>query len=688
MKLKIGLFIILLIIVSAIVTLNIFFQQNYQAEMANQFNQQQLIIAKTVATSILNSLEHLTEETKALALLLAHRGVHADGIEEFITHSFAEIQEDIGIEMNLMDETGKMIYASKKGEVLHEGLSRIHEVSKRLESGEVGVIDRITDDRKLILVTPVKGEESWIGSISIDVDINDVSTKFLAPIKSGQRGYAWMMDNTGTLIYHPAQPDMIGKNIFKADDTCFQCHKSFKAEQQILGAKDVGYSSYVAPQGEDKLVAFSRVNLPQLNWIVCVSIPYSEVIASINNSMRLHSMLVITIFLATVIGAFIIIIINKERVKAETRARYMDKIKEHADELENIVQARTGELQSEKEKLDAIVSSIEAGICIFDEDLSLVWMNRVMQGWFPEGKKEQFTLDHIYRDSQVKEALCGAIVDNRFIQEVAYLAVGNKKGYFQVTSTPLHSHDDHCQILVLIQDITEMKKAEEQLMQSEKLTALARLSAGVAHEIGNPLTSISSYVQILNDMEADDFTKDALGTISKHIARIAAIVRQMSRFSKTKAEDVKLYNVRELINPTIDLVKYDRRTKKIDIQVDVPDDLPSIRVDGNQLMQVFMNLILNAADAMPDGGKLTVRGQRKNDSIEVAFEDTGHGIQQEQVDRIFDPFFTTKDRGTGLGLAVSYSIVKSFGGIITVRSSLDQGSIFLVRLPVGGVQSA
>ncbi|HDH00887.1 MAG TPA: hypothetical protein ENG80_03645, partial [Nitrospirae bacterium] len=111
------------------------------------------------------------------------------------------------------------------------------------------------------------------------------------------------------------------------------------------------------------------------------------------------------------------------------------------------------------------------------------------------------------------------------------------------------------------------------------------------------------------------------------------------------------------------------------------EDLPEITVDGNQMVQVFMNLILNAADAMPEGGRLTIAGRSLNGEIEIAFKDTGQGIDKEYIDRIFDPFFTTKDRGTGLGLAVSYSIVRSFDGNIIVESTPGEGSVFSVRLP-------
>jgi len=218
-------------------------------------------------------------------------------------------------------------------------------------------------------------------------------------------------------------------------------------------------------------------------------------------------------------------------------------------------------------------------------------------------------------------------------------------------------------------------------MHSEKLSALARISAGVAHEIGNPLTSISSYIQILREMDFDEFTKESLETIAKHINRITDIVRQMSGFSKTAIADMKSHNLHELVSLTLDLVKYDKRMKDIKVNVSVPDSLPLVSGDETQLIQVFMNIILNAADAMPGSGMLDIFAAQTNGLVDIFFSDSGPGIPQENLKRIFDPFFTTKEKGTGLGLAVSYSIIKSFQGDITAENRPEGGTIFKVRLP-------
>jgi signal transduction histidine kinase len=219
------------------------------------------------------------------------------------------------------------------------------------------------------------------------------------------------------------------------------------------------------------------------------------------------------------------------------------------------------------------------------------------------------------------------------------------------------------------------------MMHSEKLSALGRISAGVAHEIGNPLTSISSYVQILREMEHDEFTKESLDTIAKHINRITDIVRQMSSFSRTATSDLKPLDVHQLVASTLDLVRYDKRLKHIQVNLDIPEGLPGVIVNETQSIQVFMNIILNAADAMSNGGVLDIKAERLERDVEISFSDTGPGIPSEHMEKIFDPFFTTKEKGTGLGLAVSYNIIKSYRGDIVVENKPGGGTIFKVRLP-------
>jgi signal transduction histidine kinase len=234
------------------------------------------------------------------------------------------------------------------------------------------------------------------------------------------------------------------------------------------------------------------------------------------------------------------------------------------------------------------------------------------------------------------------------------------------------------------------KKLEQQVLHSDRLAALGRLAAGVAHEIGNPLTSISTFAQLLREMATDEFSQHSLDIINNHIQRITDIVRRMSTFSRADALNVKYVQINDVANSTLDLMRLDKRMKSsVEIATSFAPDLPKTMIDEAQISQVFLNIVLNALDAMPDGGKLTVvTGQGPDDqgreAISISFADTGIGIPKKELQKIFDPFFTTKEagKGTGLGLSLSYDIVRRFKGDIHVESEVGKGTTFTVILPV------
>jgi C4-dicarboxylate-specific signal transduction histidine kinase len=681
MRLKVLLIVFLLFVISLIVTLNLFFHQSYEAEMASQINKHQLIIANSIAENINDTFEHFKEEVVSFSNLLAYRGLEHEGLSEFVSYALAELEEEISLKLVVFDRNENMIFSRvTNGFTLGEDERFLLDAARKKTKVEPVIRDSSATDGTIKYSTPILKNGQFLGTVLMYVNIEDVNKKFLASIKHGGKGYAWVMDVYGTLIYHPVQPDMIGKNIFTSEEYCYKCHTSFKVEKEIIRSAQGGVQTYSAPYGEDKLLAFAHTVMPE--WIVIVTMPYSEVTASIKNTMKLQSMIVLAIFILTVLTAFVIIIINRQRVNAEARASYADKVREYAKELESIVQERTRELRSEKEKLDAVIGSIEAGISIFDEKGACVWKNRVLDAWLSDEMKEHLTLKRLLEDSGVNMEYHEAVVEDRVILEVAHMDLGRKQGFFQIAITFFHTPDGHSQMLLLIQDITELKLAEEKLIQSEKIAALSRLSAGVAHEIGNPLTSISSYVQILDGMEGkDEFTSKTLEVISKNINRIVSIVKKMASFTKTHETELREHNVRDLLKATLDLVRYDRRSRNIELKLSVPDELNPVLVDDNQLEQIFLNIILNAIDAMSEGGMLEISAADNDGEVSISFKDTGSGIPPDQLEHVFEPFFTTKESGTGFGLSVSYSIIKSFGGEIDVQSSPGHGTTFTVRLP-------
>jgi two-component system NtrC family sensor kinase len=276
----------------------------------------------------------------------------------------------------------------------------------------------------------------------------------------------------------------------------------------------------------------------------------------------------------------------------------------------------------------------------------------------------------------------------------------------------------------------QLKQAQEELIRTEKLATIGRFAAGVAHEVGNPLGAILGYTGILKKGRMDsEETKDYLKRIEDEIERINKIVRELLDFARPSKSEIREVEINKVIENTLSLLSYQKDFKNIETRLDLQSDLPLIKGDESQLSQVFINIILNAIDAMPDGGKLQIQTgghvidyfhddlsqrtyppRRKSDPVEsdysylrksdpfptlltkfskgdrlvkVRISDTGSGIKKKDLENIFDPFFTTKapDKGTGLGLSISLKIVESLGGEIRVESEEGKGTSFEIYFP-------
>jgi len=239
--------------------------------------------------------------------------------------------------------------------------------------------------------------------------------------------------------------------------------------------------------------------------------------------------------------------------------------------------------------------------------------------------------------------------------------------------------------LILLDDITQRVRLEEQMVQNEKLTSLGLLAAGVAHEVNTPLAVISNYIQMLGkQIPAEDSRQKTIEKIVKQTFRASEIVNNLLNFSRTGAAEFVEVNLNSVLDETLSLVQHPFKAARVNVIRNFTDTLPVVLGSTTRLQQVFLNLFMNARDAMPNGGMLEVRTAAYNGSVEVEVTDTGIGIRPENIHRVFDPFFTTKasGRGTGLGLSVSYGIVKEHAGKLEVRSMTEKGTSFRLEFPV------
>ncbi len=238
--------------------------------------------------------------------------------------------------------------------------------------------------------------------------------------------------------------------------------------------------------------------------------------------------------------------------------------------------------------------------------------------------------------------------------------------------------------LVVVENVTERAQLEEQLLQREKLSSIGLLAAGVAHEVNTPLAGISSYAQMLLQQVPDqDPKRKLLEKIHIQTLRASGIVNNLLNFSRTGDAQFREVELNRVLDDTLQLLEPQLRNAKLDINKNFGEDLPAAYGNASKLQQVFMNLVLNARDAMPAGGRLTINTRLVDTSLVVDLRDTGCGIAPEHIARIYDPFFTTKEvgQGTGLGLALSYGIIQEHGGRIFVESRPGEGAHFTIKLP-------
>ncbi len=719
----------LLVVLSLIIILGQFFHQSLQEEMAGQFNKQQLLLAREVAMNIESFVDHAYKDIRVISRMPEIQKIDQSSqcrpVAEAINFN---IQNEALVTIRVLDKRGIVVYdsASPGREGVNLSKTDYFRKARLLPRNEKLITDLLPgpdqkpESKQFIIATPIyqqhpnRAVPDFSGIVLAVLSLDGITQKYIAPIKSGTRGYAWMMDSDGTLLYHPNQPRMVGKNLYHTDRSCFQCHKSFDTEKKMIEGTAETFGSYEAPGGENKLAAYYKFPVSRKSWLVVVSAPYSDVTALMRKSRRFYSLLIISLFVTTLVASAVVIVTNKKKIKAEEKAMHL----ENQQRLER-------EIELAKNCLESIIENTKANLMVIDKDLTVRIVNTAQARTLGRPKQDivgkplfsLFPEELIPYEGFPIEAILRKTVEGRNFEIKDYRITGLPESplYLAMNVSPILVDGKTPGILITSNNVTKRvkleealklytveledkvdkgtataKKLEQQVLHSEKLAALGRLAAGVAHEIGNPLTSISTFAQLLREMTQDEFTQSSLDIINTHIQRITEIVRRMSTFSRADALNVKEVQLNDVLNSTLDLMRLDKRMKStIEIAVCQDEALPRTMIDEGQMSQVFINIILNALDAMPGGGKLTVTTRQEaddqgRDAILIEFADTGIGIPKQDLEKIFDPFYTTKEagKGTGLGLSLSYNIVKRFKGDIKVESEAGKGTTFTIILPI------
>ena len=394
------------------------------------------------------------------------------------------------------------------------------------------------------------------------------------------------------------------------------------------------------------------------------------------------------------------------------RKKMEEKLRQTRDELELRVEERTAELSKANEVLreqigervraeEALRKSEERYRSMYNNtpimlhsidpngqlvSVSDYWLESM--GYEPNeviGRKSTDFLSEASR-RYAKEVTLPEFFKTGFAKNVPYQFVKKNGEIIDVLLSAISERDEEGKVirtLAVLIDVTDRKRLEQELVQSEKLAATGRLAAGVAHEINNPLSIMKASLQIMKNQLGDDQLKEEVEALDEEVDRIARIVRGLLNFSRPDKGEIKSISLAQIFHGELfNIVKKQLLKENIRLNVELSPELPQFESSEDGLRQVFMNLIRNAEDAMPDGGDLTIGARSEGEYIRISVVDTGNGIPENEIEHIFDPFFSTKrGKGTGLGLSVSYGIVKGLGGTMDVRSEVGKGSTFIITLP-------
>ncbi|MGN6391842.1 MAG: two-component system sensor histidine kinase NtrB [Gemmatimonadales bacterium] len=383
-------------------------------------------------------------------------------------------------------------------------------------------------------------------------------------------------------------------------------------------------------------------------------------------------------------------------IVADVLAPYLAATELSAD-LAGEVAAQSREIEAHRRFTSLIVDSLPVGLYVVDRDYRIQAWNRKRetgtQGLRRDDVVGRPVFDVLTRQpaAQLRAEFDRVFETGEIQQTEQEVSLGGEVRRFRLSKIPMRFEGDEITHVITVgEDVTDQHRVQRQILQSEKLAAIGQLAAGVMHEINNPLATISACVAAIEGrLPASPGAaplKEYLETIDREVERCSRIVDGLLDFSRPKAGPRQTVSLNALVDESLFLLKHHQRFKKLHVVRALAPELPSTHGSGEQLTQVLMALLLNAVDAMEEGGELTVRtatSASRRDEIVLEVRDTGTGISAADQGKIFEPFYTTKPpgRGTGLGLSICYGIVSDHRGRIEVDSAPGRGTTFRVFLP-------
>ncbi|MBW2610523.1 MAG: PAS domain S-box protein [Deltaproteobacteria bacterium] len=555
----------------------------------------------------------------------------------------------------------------------------------------------------VFIAEPIFRKNRFMGIIGWTVSMDNLSKRFIQPVKVGKRGYAWLMDKDGLTLCHP-NCMMVGEDLLKmwkkfipeqywADYEKFL--KKMTRGEEGVEIYDIAWEEKERIVKETKLVGYAPVHIGNELWSTGISMLYYEISGPINShAINLIGLSVLVIALFGT-GGVVLFRTQKRRAELETESKYLKEIAASAEAL------RKSEI-----RYRTLFESATDAIFILSIDGRPLAVNRAACDQLGYSREEMMRLSPEDVLMENPDERLRLIDDLKKLGQIVYeKSLLRRDGSIVPVeeSARLIEFAGETAILIIARDISERKNAEEekkrleaQLIQAQRMEAIGTLAAGIAHNFNNLLMGIQGNASIaLIDTDSNHPHYKHLKNIEKLVQSGAKLTGQLLGYAREGRYDVRPISLNQLVKEVSET--FGTAKKEIRFHYDLAEDLFGIKADRGQIEQILMNLFVNAADAMPDGGDLFIQTMnvthenmtdrpyipKPGNYVLLTVRDTGIGMDKKTMKRIFEPFFTTKGlaRGTGLGLASAYGIVKAHSGYIDVDSEKGHGTTFSIFLP-------
>ncbi len=449
------------------------------------------------------------------------------------------------------------------------------------------------------------------------------------------------------------------------------------------------YHQRPGQEGEERLAVGIVGFLPEVPVVLILSQPQKTLLASLNLAVRVFLLVLLMLLILFVLIGQLWQHLKKREIAAGLKVQM-------TRDLERMVEARTVELNFVTRTIKDLIDSIPSALIVLNRDMNVLLVNLSFYSVF-SSRLVNITGRHVTEifSGEFCDRLQKSLRTKQPMLDLEMRKVIEGQGEKVLLINVLHLLGKRDRLLIVIDDITERKALERQLIQAEKMAGLGTLMSGIAHEINNPLNAIAGMAQIMSLRSQEEESRESADQIQQYVNRVAEIVKELSRYSRsTKVTDAITTNIHTVLEGALAMVGHSRKMKDVQVDKHFSHNLPGIKVNVVETEQVFINLLSNAIDALDDAAtqrgddfqkRITIHTSMfgNQEYIQVEVEDNGTGISPQNLKSIFDPFFSTKEqgKGTGLGLSISYKIVQRYGGIILVDSREGVGTKFTIRLP-------